>query len=369
MDTMELSNRQIFWMIASMQMLMLILLTSSATVQIAKQDAWISSLLVVAMGTGIAYFCAKLSTLYPGQTLITFSHNLFGKWLGRFVSLLYILYWIIVYAAILRQFTSFIIGTILPETPITSILLIMSLAVIYPTIQGITVIGRLSEVLGPIIVAGVLIPIVLAINKMDIDRLFPVFGDNSVLTVMSASIPAAPFLGDCIVLMMLISFLKQKKSFIRHSVFSVMLAGFGFVLSIFAVLMMFGPMVTGSSPYPLLLLVRSVSIGGVVENLDAIMTAIWMMSIFIKLSLYLFAASYGTAEWFGTKKWRPFVWWISLIGGLIAFIPRNYVEVSIVFPAKVAVPYIFPLLNVFLPLLMLIIALAKRKRTDQLPHG
>ncbi|WP_141501490.1 GerAB/ArcD/ProY family transporter [Paenibacillus luteus] len=366
MEQMTLSNRQLFWMIGSMQIVMLVLLTSSATVQVAKQSAWISSILVMGIGISMAYFCAKVSTYYPGQTMIKYTRSLFGKWVGSAVSLLYLLYWISVYSAILRQFTAFIIGTILPETPITSILIIMSLAVLYPALQGITVIGRLSEVLGPIILAGILIPIMLAANRLHFYRLEPVFGDISWLDISMGTLPSAPFLGDCIVLMMTIAFVKEQ-AIVRHAVFGVMMAGLGYVVSILAVIMMFGYLVTESSPYPLLVLVRSISLGGIVENLDAIITAIWMMSIYIKLSLYLFAASYGAAEWFGVKNWRPFVWGISILCILLSMIPRNYIEVSVIFTSKVAVPYIFPILMLGIPLLMLIMTWIKNKRTKPLP--
>ncbi|MFD2614840.1 GerAB/ArcD/ProY family transporter [Paenibacillus gansuensis] len=52
------------------------------------------------------------------------------------------------------------------------------------------------------------------------------------------------------------------------------------------------------------MVVRSLSVAGIIESLDAIVVALWIMSIFIKLALYLFVLSYGTAQWTTSEKWR-----------------------------------------------------------------
>ncbi len=365
MTDMMLSNRQIFWMMVSMQIIMTILLTTAPTFQIAQQDAWLSVVLATGIGCGIAYVCAKLGTMFPGKTLIEYSRILLGKWFGGFIAALYLMFWILIFSVILQQFTFFIIGTILPRTPIIVIVVLMVSIVLYPTLHGIGVIARCCEVVGPIVLVGVIGPILLAVNKMDAERLLPVYTDSGLIAIMRGSLPTATFLGDCIMTVMLISFVRHPKKVVRHAVWGVLLTGLFTLLSVFASLLMVGPNVTESYPYPLLMLVRSISIGGIIENMDAIVVAVWIMSIFTKLALYLFVASYGTSQLFHIKDWRKTVWVIAAIGGLIALIPINFVEASVIFPKKVAVPYTLPILMVGLPLFLLILAQVKRKMTNR----
>ncbi|ANE45787.1 hypothetical protein SY83_05155 [Paenibacillus swuensis] len=343
-----------------MQVVMAILLTSSATVRISGQDAWISAMITVLLGIVTVFINVKLSLMYPEKTFIDFVRIMLGPWLGGGMVLLYLLYWFVVYVAILRQFTTFMIGTILPETPVSIIIMLMASVVLYSTLSGLSVIGRMSEFLGPVIIAGIFLPILLSFNNLNAERLLPVLKDHNGFTLLQGSLMGAPFLGDCFLVIMLISFVSKREFVMKHGIGGVLLAGAGFVVSIVATLMVFGPNVTQSFPYPLLMLVRSISVAGIIESLDAIVVAIWIMSIFLKLSIYLFAVSYGTAQWTGTGKWRTYAVVFTILGLPLALLPRNYIEVSVFFPIKVAVPYIFPIIMVGIPLLLWITALVQR---------
>ncbi|WP_179233000.1 GerAB/ArcD/ProY family transporter [Paenibacillus rigui] len=362
MRDMSLTGRQLFWMMVSMQIIMTILLTTSPTIQISKQDAWISMFLSTGIGMGIAFICAQLSMMFPGQTLVEYSRILLGKWIGGLVSALYILFWIIILSVILKQFSLFITGTIMPKTPVPVIESLMLLVVLYPTLHGIGVIARICELTGPFILIGVAGPMFLVMNEINKDRLLPIYWDNGYLAIMKGALPAATFLGDCIMILVLIAFVVQRKRVITHAVGGVMLSGIAAVVSCIVSLLMFGPVVAGSYPYPMLMIVRSISIAGIIENLDAIVITVWIMSIFTKLSLYLFVAGYGTSQLLGLKNWTYPVWTVAVVALLLALIPLNYEEISVIFPQKIAGPYFFPILMGGGPLMLFMLALIRHKR-------
>jgi spore germination protein KB len=299
--------------------------------------------------------------MFPGQTLIEYSRILVGKWLGRLIASVYLLFWISLFGVILQQFKIFILGTILPLTPPYAIVLLMVGVVLYLTLHGVGAIARCCEVMGPIIMLGVIAPVIFALNRIDADQLLPVFVDSGVVAIFKGALPTATFLGDCILMTVLISFVGTKRGVVRHAVIGVFVSGLFTVLSVFACLLIFGLHVTQGYPYPLLIVVRSISLSGVIENMDAILISVWIMSVFVKLALYLFVSSYGTSQLLGIKNWRKSVWPIAGIGTILALIPANYVESSIIFPAKLAVPFSFPILMTGLPLTMLIIAMIRRK--------
>ncbi|WP_028551644.1 GerAB/ArcD/ProY family transporter [Paenibacillus sp. UNC451MF] len=367
MSDMELTNRQLFWMMVSTQIIMTILLTTSPAIQSAQQDAWISALLAMGISIGIAYICGKLYTIFPDKSLIEYNRGLLGKWLGGLVSAMYILVWILILAVILKQFSLFITGTIMPKTPVSIIIILMLIVVLYPTLHGVGVIGRICELTGPIILIGVIGPMFLAINEMDRDRLLPIFSDSGYMAIMKGALPTAAFLGDCILILILSSFVDHSKFKVRHSVYGVMVSGIFTSLSVIVSLLMFGSNVASGYPYPMLMTVRSISIGGIIENLDAVVITIWIMSIFTKLALYLFVAGYGTSQLFGMKNWRIPVWVIAGVALVIALLPTNYEEISVIFPQKVATKYVFPIFMAGGPLLLLILGLFKRKKLNPAP--
>ncbi|WP_181907447.1 GerAB/ArcD/ProY family transporter [Cohnella lupini] len=362
---MTLTSRQMFWMMVSMQVIMTLLLTTTPTFQIAKQDAWISTLLASGVGSGIAYVCAKLSLMFPGRTLIEFSRDLFGKWLAILIAVMYLMFWISLFGIILQQFKMFIIGTILPQTPPYVIVLLMVTVVLYLTLHGVGAIARCCEIMGPLIIIGVVSPVFFAFNRIDADQLLPVFVDSGFMAIVKGALPTATFLGDCIMIMVLVSFVGKTRKVVRHAVLGVLMSGLFTVMSVFSCLLIFGLHVTKGYPYPLLIVVRSISLSGVIENMDAILISVWIMSVFTKLTLYLFVSSYGTSQLLGIKDWRKVAWPIAFLGVVMALIPLNYVESSIVFPIKVAVPFSFPILMIGLPLMMLMIALIKRKMSKK----
>jgi spore germination protein KB len=368
MNDMVLTNRQIFWMMVSSQVIMTILLTTAPAIQLAKQDAWFSLIASIAIVTGIAYVCGKLASIFPDKSLIEFNRILLGKWLGGVISFLYLLVWIVILTVILKQFSLFITGTIMPRTPVYFIQIPMFLVVLYPTVHGVGVIARICELTGPIILIGVIGPMFLAINQLDKDRLMPIYIDTGLVPLMKGALPAAAFLGDCIMLLMLIAFVAQRKQIIRHAVGGVLLSGIVTLISVVFSILMFGQNVAANYTYPMLMIVRSISIGGIIENLDAIVVTIWIMSVFTKLSLYLFVSGYGTSQLFGLKDWRKPTWVIAGIVMITSLIPFNYEEISVIFPVKIAAPFIFPIFMVAGPLLLLFLALMKRKKFRMQPN-
>lgn len=162
-----------------------------------------------AISSGIAYVCGKLASIFPDKTLVDFNRILLGKWFGGLISALYLLVWIVILTVILKQFSLFITGTIMPRTPVFLIQIPMFLVVLYPTVHGVGVIARICELTGPIILIGVIGPMFLAINQLDRDRLLPLYSDNGFLPLMKGALPTAAFLGDCIMLFMLIAFVAQ----------------------------------------------------------------------------------------------------------------------------------------------------------------
>lgn len=360
----KINGNQIFWMISTMQIGMTILLTITPSIAVAKQDAWIAIAISTLFSAGLAYVLSRISIMYPGETLVTYAPKILGKFLGHIVILLYVIYWYTVLAIILRQYADFMIGTILPLTPVLVPIIGMLLVAAYVSFAGIEVLARCSEVFGPLVLLGIMLPLLLNFSQFKINNLLPVMVDGSPLVLLKGALPTASFLGDNILLMMILPFLSKPREGTKSAVLGSVVAGVFTMFSAMQCIAIFGYSAAARQTYPFLNLVRFISFG-FLQNLDSIVIAIWIMGIFIKVSLYLFAASYGSAQWFGVKRWRTVIFIAAPVALVLAMLPRNFVDSSILYPQLVAVPFNLPVHFILLPLLLWIVGFIRSKNKSK----
>ena len=122
-----------------------ILVISSTIAGVAKQDAWISSLLTMASGFVMMQLYCYLGTRYDGLTFIGLSDKLFGRWLGKLVSLGYLLLILVTTYGIPHYIINFGTET-MHETPAQIIALPFVVALVVAVYYGIECFSRASEV-------------------------------------------------------------------------------------------------------------------------------------------------------------------------------------------------------------------------------
>ena len=357
---MKISGSQIFWLMFSMEFGMTALLTMTPALSEAKQDAWISLTIAGMVALGITFLAIQLSRLFPNQTLVSVSQTILGKWLGKIVIIPYFVMWYSIMSVVLRQFADFTLTILLHTTPLWVPILFMIIVMVYVTHQGgIEGIGRTSEVLGPIILVSIAAILLLNIPSLDLSRMMPIYFDSGWLAILKGSLAPTLFLGESVMLTMLAPFLNQPDR-ISRALWGVSAASLLLVMSMLAVTMIFGASLSGKMWYPFFEMTRFISVMEFIQNIDIVIVVVWIFSVFVKLSLYLFIASYGTAEWFGIKDWRKIIWVVVGIVFILSLLSPN-IAVTSDFPKKFSIPYMLPINMVGIPLLLWAIGLIRKK--------
>lgn len=360
---MRIGGKQLFCMMAVMQSGMNILLTINPSISAAKQDAWISVFLAGTMGVFMAFVHGRLSHRFPRQTFVEYVPRIVGKWLGQLIIVLYFLYWFVVLGMIVRQYTEFVLSTILPHTPLMVPLVSMILVGAYVTISGIEVIARVAEVFGPFILLGISIPLLMTISDVSLDNLLPIYADTGALKIMMGSLPTMTFVGDSVMMVMLYAFVADPRSGTKPVMIGVGVSALLTCLSTALVIAVLGQSQGAGITYPYFNLVRNTSYFDFIQNLDSLVIAIWIVSVFVKVSLYFFVCTYGTAQWFKVRRWRRMAWIVAPLVFAIALIPRDFVESSVLFPQRIAIPFALPIHSFGVPLLLW--AVAKMRHAGQ----
>lgn len=102
---------------------------------------------------------------------------------------------------------------------------------------------------------------------------------------------------------------------------------------------------------------------GFIQNLSIVAIVVWIMSVFIKLALYLFLTCYGTAQLFKMKNWKILIWFAAIIFFAVA---QFYPGISYTFGYMHTywVYYVLPVHAVGIPLLLWMIGTIRNKQKE-----
>ncbi|WP_152392804.1 GerAB/ArcD/ProY family transporter [Paenibacillus guangzhouensis] len=290
-----------------------ILVLPSIVASAAEQDAWISGILGVTIAPLLVVFLYDaLRRCYPEMTLIAYSHQILGKWLGMIMSLLFLSYFFITSATYLREVGDFMTSQILHDTPILMVMILFLSVVLMAVRLGLEPMVRSAEVLFPVLIFMMFILILFLLPEIQLKKLKPIF-DGGLKPILEGSIPfiVLPFMEPVAVLMIL-PFVSQKNA-IRKSLFiGQWIAGSVLIIITFLSLLILGPESTSRNIYPSYILARKINIGDILIRLEAILAVIWFITIFIRFSLFLYVTALGLAQTLKINDYRPLVYPLGL---------------------------------------------------------
>ncbi|WP_219835716.1 endospore germination permease [Paenibacillus sp. R14(2021)] len=356
---MKISTWQLFWIFTTLEISMSIWLTISPTVENANQDAWISFAVAGLIGLVETLILVRVSQRHSSHTLVEFTQKLFGKWAGKLISLMYIAVWYSVCSDILRIFSLFIKQVLFHDTPVWVISALMVSAMVYINIAGsVEAIARFSEIAGPLILIGIVITFALNIPNLHLSLLLPMYADSGVVPIIKGSFVNASFLGESMMIMMLTPFIAKPEKLLKPILLAICIPSLIAIVATIMVIATFGTSIGSTMYFPYFAMVRFINYLEFVQNMDVWIVFIWIFSVLVKLSIYLFINSYGTAQLFGSKKWRGMIGFTAPVIFAISLLPTNIYGVMD-YANFVWIPYIFPIFIVGLPVIFLLVSLIR----------
>lgn len=281
----------------------LILSVPGIMVSFAKQNAWMS--ILPAMFTGIVniWVLTALSKRHPGKSIIQYSSIICGRWFGTVLGLFFTYYLFFFISSTVNEHAGFISIILLLKTPpiisMTTMLLLCALAVL----AGVEAIARCNEIIVPIIVF-LLIPIfVFSIRDMELARLSPVLADGIMPVLKGAIVPSA-WMSQFFFLGWFLPHLNEKSPHIRRNLLLSMASVVMLIIAIDIVtITIFGP-ITPRLKFAFFKVIQYIGLIGSLERLEAIAIAIWILGIFIKVSMLLYMFCISASQLFGARNYR-----------------------------------------------------------------
>src|SRR3954462_4028949 len=115
MEKAKVSGSQMFVLVVLFEMGSAILVGLGAG---AKQDAWMTVLLGLAGGLLLFFVYYRLYLFYPDLPFTGYIQKVTGKWIGRLIGFLYVVYFIYCGTRVLRDFGELLTSTIYANTPL-----------------------------------------------------------------------------------------------------------------------------------------------------------------------------------------------------------------------------------------------------------
>ncbi|WP_064091328.1 GerAB/ArcD/ProY family transporter [Rossellomorea aquimaris] len=324
----------------------------------AGNDGWISGIIGSFIGIILLFLYYFILKNYSSENLFQINDIVFGKSLGKIINFLFFLYFFFLSAQVLSNLGDFLTGSVLMRTPKEYIHLLFLIPIFYGVRQGIEVIARTSETLYPSFLILFIIFFIFIIPEIDWKNVEPIAqsGTKPILK-SSLSIFSLPYL-EMFILMMLIPNVNEKDKVLKNLMKGGVVGGVLLIILTLLIIGVLGHELSSFYTYPTFLLAQKISVANILERVETIIAAVWVISLFVKLLLCYYVTCLSLSHLFRFKKGVIFafplgivLWYFSnIIYPNIAFF-QQFIEVSLVYKL---------ILGLFLPMMILFITLTKK---------
>ncbi|WBW99145.1 GerAB/ArcD/ProY family transporter [Oceanirhabdus sp. W0125-5] len=279
----------------------------------AKQDMWIAIILSLIAAFPLAMMYVRLHSLFPGKTLFDICELCFGKFTGKIITVLYV--WFIFHTgvSVILNLNVFITTVSLfntpPIVPLTCILLLCAWSVK----EGIEVLGRWSSLFVIVLVTFIISTALFLVPQIKINNILPILnnGMNPVLKGAFGTY-AFPFT-QIIVFTVAFSNFETKKSPFNIYYKSMLIGGFLILLISLMNIMVLGIDAASRVYYPSHASALRVDIGELIQRVEIIISAGFVIGAFVKGSIYLLATCKGISKLFDCRDYRFIVIPVALL--------------------------------------------------------
>lgn len=304
LDNGKISNRQFSILVILFTIGTTTLIVPTILSDIAKQDSWLASIVGIGFGLLLIVLYKILAGRYPDLTLAQYSEKILGKWLGKLLSLLFFLFYLLFTSSLLRIIGDLINTHILAETPIQAVNGLFILTVILAVRYGLETFSRSSEMLFPYVLLFFLLLSLFLLPQIESNRVLPIL-ENGIAPILEAfyHILGLPFL-ELFIFLMIAPSVKTPAKIGKNMLFSVLIGGFVVTLVTLLSTMVIGYELTSRLNFPTFVLAQKIDIGNFIQRIEVISGAFIFISIFIKITVTFYSMVLSLAQTLELKNYQ-----------------------------------------------------------------
>lgn len=324
----KISSKQIKGLVVTAVIGVGVLSLPSTLSRIVGLDGWIPIVLAGIIMLGIVAVISKIFQNSSGMDIFEISSTTLGPIISLVYQIIFLLYTIGLMAYISRSLGEVIKAFLLEQTPIEIIIFAFILVTSYISRCEIDVIGRMGYFVYPLILALGLFLIIVTLPNADFTNLLPMF-ESDIKKLPSGLMASILSFGGFEILLFAIPYGEDQGQVLKSSLYAIGIITLIY-LSIFVTsASQFGIDQLNRLPWATISLVKEIDLPGLfLENLDGIVTTLWVLLVFGTLAPTYFSAGKILANLFKTKSHDLFMLPLIPIVFTIALIPQNDIEVQ-----------------------------------------
>lgn len=265
----------------------------------ARQDAWIS-VLIAGFATHIVVFVIiKTLQIYGSTDIYGIHHEVYGKWLGKVLNSLYILYCLWIFSLILKNYIEVLETWIFPTVPVW----LFSFSILLLVIYGVT--GGFRMIVGVCFFSIALSLwmfgfIGYPLRFADFGHLLPVM-ESSLVSILKGAHKMTLTIVGFEILYIIYPYMEKKDKLQKYAHIGIAATTFLYLILMLLAISYFSPGQLLNTIWPTLSLFKIVKLP-FIERTEYVAVTFWLLIILPNLMLYLWAAVRGAKRSFGVSQ-------------------------------------------------------------------
>jgi len=359
----KISNQQLLFLVAGFVLGSVLLV--DFTVGITEHQTWMVILAGLAITAPVILSYVVLAKKFPGMNLVQINDMVYGRFLGKVISLYYIFFFSMTLSFNIRDVGELYTTFLMQDTSFVFLLAVFTATCAYDVSKGIEELARVSHLF---VVSGLFVIVsafTLLIDQMDFSNFLPFFELPFIRIFQGIHIVSVIPFGECVVFLMIMGCLNKTDQSVKNTFFGLLIGAVSLLIVVVrntAVLGRTQTIWTSTSFQS----IRLINIGTVLTRMDFLIGIAQTILIFFKCSLFFYALVVALSQLFGLKSYLPLVLPLAGIEVIIAATvfqsPVDHAMITL----NAGIIYSAPLIFVFPPLSLLI---AKIRGLPKLERG
>ncbi|HBR01295.1 MAG TPA: hypothetical protein DD738_01630 [Ruminiclostridium sp.] len=277
------------------------ILRSGYIISMTRNDSWIMAVTGFIFSLPIVAIYAALLRKFPGKNLIEIDEIIFGPVLGKVVSVLYLFFFLSLAALNSWDLGIFVVNFMIPDTPISAVILISLIGCVYSIRKGIENLIYLSTFIFIVAVGSMAINTILVLKDVQLEYLKPFFRLEPMKYIQgTVSVTAVP-MAEVLAFTMITPMLEKDQKAGKPLLIGLVLSAASMAIVMLRDIITLGPLVSIVT-LPEFEAVRYISLAEPLTRMESIYAVVLIVLLLFKVTILLYAFALGFTHMLSREK-------------------------------------------------------------------
>ncbi|MBC9785716.1 GerAB/ArcD/ProY family transporter [Heliobacterium chlorum] len=293
--------------------------------QMAGTAAWMVPLIGVIGAIVIFFILNHLTATFSRASLLSIAGLFWGPTIQFLLGILFSSLFILISGYELRIFAEFVLTTLLPQTPISIVVISMVVLNIYLAIGGFESLSRTIMIIAPIGLTVLTLALTFGGTMGTVYNLSPWLG-YGFWDTLSAGLLYTSLYEEIILLGFIAPLFREQKDFRRSGLATLVLSAVLFVFAQVVYEMCFQIQSAQQMGFPLFQVTRLIRFETFLQRLDPMFVFVWASVSSVGLAVGLYGAALTLTQGIRATDFRPYLIPLAVLSICVSFIPPRSLD-------------------------------------------